>query len=148
VSIKIITVGNKPDRDLSNLIDNYTKRIQSTSIEWRYLKHGSGNTSYSKQQESEIILRHVSENDFVMLLDETGRQIKNLELSKKLFESKKPIVIIIGGAFGVSDSVNKRADFVWSLSSLVFPHQIVRLILAEQLYRSYAIHTGHPYHHA
>ena len=148
MSIKIITVGNKPDRELSNLIDDYIKRIQNVSVEWRYLKHGSGDAKHSKQQESEIILKNISEKDFVLLLDEAGQQLDNLKLSDKLFTQGKDVTIVIGGAYGVSSDIKKRADFIWSLSRLVFPHQIVRLILAEQIYRSYSILIKHPYHHS
>ena len=59
----------------------------------------------------------------------------------------KPLVLIIGGAYGVTEAVMERANLVWSLSRLVFPHQLVRLILAEQLYRAQQIAAGHPYHH-
>ena len=62
-------------------------------------------------------------------------------------QASKQVVIIIGGAYGVNETVQKRADFVWSLSNLVFPHQLVRLILTEQLYRSQEIANGNPYHH-
>ena len=63
------------------------------------------------------------------------------------FDSAKQVAVIIGGAYGVDDRVRQRADFVWSLSKLVFPHQLVRLILAEQLYRAQEIAGGRPYHH-
>jgi 23S rRNA (pseudouridine1915-N3)-methyltransferase len=65
----------------------------------------------------------------------------------QLLERSQPVVVIIGGAYGVDDSIHARADLVWSLSELVFPHQLVRLILTEQLYRAQEIAVGNPYHH-
>ncbi len=89
-------------------------------------------------------------DDFVVLLDERGKRVDSPTLSRLFLdplESSRPVVVIIGGAYGVDSSVHARADFIWSLSPLVFPHQLVRLILAEQVYRSQEIAAGHPYHH-
>jgi 23S rRNA (pseudouridine1915-N3)-methyltransferase len=150
MTIKIITVGNKPTQELSSLITNYTKRFPHTiSVTWQYLKHASSSDVItSKQQESETILRAIQPNQFVILLDETGIQITSGELSKKLFGNSKNLTFIIGGAYGVNDEVKNRADFVWSLSKLVLPHQLVRLVLSEQIYRAFTINTNHPYHHS
>ena len=85
-----------------------------------------------------------------MLLDERGDEIDSPQLARVLdnaFTVGRQITFIIGGAYGVDDRVHQRADFVWSLSPLVFPHQLVRLILSEQLYRAQQITAGHPYHH-
>jgi 23S rRNA (pseudouridine1915-N3)-methyltransferase len=85
-------------------------------------------------------------------LDETGRQLNNQQLATKLEEAMQQknnsLVIIIGGPYGVSENIKKRADFVWSLSKLVLPHQLVRLFLIEQLYRSAEISKNSGYHHA
>ena len=86
-----------------------------------------------------------------MLLDEKGKSLSSEGLATFLQtranESTKKIVFLIGGAFGVDEKVKKRAQFVWSLSSLVFPHHLVRLILAEQLYRAATIIRNEKYHH-
>lgn len=150
MTIKIVTVGNKPKHELSSLITDYTKRFpQSVSIVWHYLKHApADDVSTSKHQESESILRVILDSDFVILLDETGKQLDSPAFSKLVFETNRDFTFIIGGAYGVSESVTNRANFILSLSKLVFPHQIVRLLLAEQLYRAYAISSNHPYHHA
>lgn len=147
--IKIISVGNKSTDAMTSLIAEYEKRLPSSvRIEWQFLKHGvSADVNTSKQQESENILRVLLPNSFVMLLDETGKQLDNTGLSHLLFKSNRDITIIVGGAHGVTDEVKQKADRIISLSSLVLPHQIVRLVLIEQIYRSYAIHTNHPYHH-
>ena len=89
-------------------------------------------------------------SEYVILLDERGTNISSPELSKKLsdaFTSGKQVVIIIGGAFGVSDKVREKADFVWSVSNLVFPHELMRILLSEQIYRAQEIYRGSKYHH-
>jgi 23S rRNA (pseudouridine1915-N3)-methyltransferase len=86
----------------------------------------------------------------VILLDGRGESIDSPELSSlflKILEKSQDVVIVIGGAYGVDDTVMNRANFVWSLSELVFPHQLVRLMLTEQLYRAQEIASGNPYHH-
>jgi len=86
----------------------------------------------------------------VILLDERGKEFDSPALSgqfQALMSSGRRVVCIIGGAYGVNDELMARADLTWSLSPLVFPHQLVRLILAEQLYRAQCIATNHPYHH-
>jgi 23S rRNA (pseudouridine1915-N3)-methyltransferase len=88
----------------------------------------------------------------VWLLDERGEQLSSPALSKKIEVLKvhavKNLTLIIGGAYGVDDTLRSRADFIWSLSDLVLPHQLVRLVLAEQLYRAGEIARGSGYHHA
>lgn len=149
MTIKIISVGNKPSPELLASISSYTKRLpRNVSVTWQYLKHAEGDAKSSKQQESENILRVIGPKDFVILLDKTGKQLTSEELSNIAFNNHSDIVFVIGGAYGVSESVQARADLVWSLSKLVFPHQLVRLILSEQLYRAYTISVNHPYHHA
>ena len=89
-------------------------------------------------------------SEYVILLDERGKNISSPELSQKLnnaFISGRQVVIIIGGAFGVSDEVRKKADFVWSVSNLVFPHELMRILLSEQIYRAQEIYRGSKYHH-
>jgi 23S rRNA (pseudouridine1915-N3)-methyltransferase len=147
--IKVVSVGAKPSKPLSTLLDDYVTRLpRSISLTWHFVKHGNGSTNSSKQQEAESILRHTPEDYLVILLDETGTQYTSEKLSSMLFDQSKNIVFIIGGAYGVSESIKKRANIVLSLSDLVFPHQIVRLVLTEQIYRAYTISINHPYHHS
>jgi len=149
MNIKIVYVGNKPSAILDELICDYTKRLpRSIKCSWVSIKHGSGGISNSKQYESENILKHINQNSYVFLLDESGKQLNSVELSIQLFSISKDIVFIIGGAYGVAEDVKIRADFIWSLSELVLPHQLVKLVLAEQIYRAHTIATNHPYHHS
>jgi 23S rRNA (pseudouridine1915-N3)-methyltransferase len=104
-----------------------------------------------RRKEADTILDWLEKDDYLVLLDEKGKSLSSEGLATFLQtranESTKKIVFLIGGAFGVDEKVKKRAQFVWSLSSLVFPHQLVRLILAEQLYRAATIIRNEKYHH-
>ena len=95
-------------------------------------------------------MSRLQDDDFVVLLDERGTLLDSPALSGAILgqlDLSRSVVCIIGGAYGVSDALTTRADLVWSLSPLVFPHQLVRLLLAEQLYRAQEIAGGRPYHH-
>jgi len=146
--ITIISIGNQPKPEIKNLIQNYTNRMpQHIKVNWRYLKHGMGDRNSSMKQEAESILRAIPKKNKIFLLDEHGTELSSPRLAKLLFSDSQDITVIIGGAYGVADEIKATADFTWSLGKLVYPHQIVRLILSEQIYRSYTINTGHPYHH-
>ena len=150
MTIRIITIGGKSSIAHQTIIDEYLKRLpKSHKVEWIIAKHGSGDPASSMASEAENILKHISDSSYMILLDETGKQLSSPALSQMVFGSQHAdISIVVGGAYGVSDSVKQRADFVWSLSELVFPHQLVRVLLAEQIYRAYAISVNHPYHHS
>jgi 23S rRNA (pseudouridine1915-N3)-methyltransferase len=104
-----------------------------------------------KKREGEIILEMLGKDDYLVALDEHGRQMTSKKLAvflqARANESNKRIVFLIGGAFGIDEPVLNRAQFKWSLSELTFPHQLVRLILAEQLYRACSILRNEKYHH-
>jgi 23S rRNA (pseudouridine1915-N3)-methyltransferase len=105
-----------------------------------------------KEEEGKKVLEMLHPTDKLILLDERGKNLHSPDLATLLQQyadqSTKNLVFLIGGAYGVSDAVKKRADFCWSLSNLVFPHMLVRLILAEQLYRACTIMRNEKYHHA
>lgn len=149
--LRVVAIGKKHEAWVSEGIERYQKRLRKPFIlEWVYLPHSSREGLSARQDESERILQRVKESDFVVLLDEKGKIINSPALASLLelpLNSSRSVVIIIGGAYGVDQSVHDRADFVWSLSLLVFPHQLVRLLLAEQLYRAQEIAAGNPYHH-
>ena len=148
--MKIISVGKKPPRWLVEPLDDYSRRLQAVwRPEWLLIQH-SPQTSpeMAKNAESEQILAKIRPDDYVILLDETGQMLSSPELATRLEAQRgQAIVCIIGGAYGVNQAVKQRANLIWSLSKLVFPHQIVRLILIEQLYRAQCIINHHPYHH-
>ena len=104
-----------------------------------------------KKKEGEMILGWLDKNDYLVALDERGKQLDSAGLAAFLQaranESTKSLVFLIGGAYGIDEVVLKRANYKWSLSGLTFPHQLVRLILAEQLYRACTILKNEKYHH-
>jgi 23S rRNA (pseudouridine1915-N3)-methyltransferase len=149
--IRIITIGRKHDTWVAEGIERYQKRLKRPyNIEWVLLPHSAMEGIRARSEESERILSRLNTDDYAILLDEQGKNINSPELSKLLtapLDSSRQVTLIIGGAYGVDDTVHARANFVWSLSRLVFPHQLVRLILTEQIYRAQEIAGDKPYHH-
>jgi len=152
MKILIISVGKKHDLDLADAINKYQDRIsRQISLDWLIIAPSTLSENQARDAESKLISDKLGLDDEVWLLDERGQNINSPDISKKLENtslSAKRLVIIIGGAYGVNDGLRSRADFVWSLSNLVFPHQIVRLLLVEQLYRALEIKKGSGYHHS
>ncbi len=149
--IRIITIGKKHESWVSEGIERYQKRLKKPfDVEWVILPHSSFEGVQARQDESRRIFTRLNANDYVVLLDERGRNVTSPDFSKRLvsiLDTSCPVVIIIGGAYGVDETIAKRANFIWSLSGLVFPHQLVRLLLIEQLYRAQEIAAGRAYHH-
>ena len=149
--IRILAVGKKHESWVADGIERYEKRLSKPwDTEWVLLPHSSITGDRAREEESERILSRLKPDDFVLLLDERGKMLDSPTLSRTIqaqLDMSKSIICIIGGAYGVNDTLMNRADLVWSLSPLVFPHQLVRLILIEQLYRAQEIAAGHPYHH-
>jgi 23S rRNA (pseudouridine1915-N3)-methyltransferase len=152
VTIKILAVGKKHEGWVIDGIDRYEKRLMKPwQSRWQLLPHSAREGVAARAEESERILAKLDADDFLVLLDERGRNYDSPELSQVLrgaLDRGRAVTLVIGGAYGVDDRVRARADIVWGLSKLVFPHQLVRLIIAEQLYRAQEIAGGRPYHHA
>lgn len=151
MAIKIIAIGKKHEDWVRAGIERYEKRLKRPfDATWILLPHSAREGLSVRQEESERLLSRIAADEFVVLLDERGVLLDSPRLSKTLIaplEQSKLVTIIIGGAYGVDESVHARANLVWSLSPLVFPHQLVRLLLSEQLYRAQEIADGRPYHH-
>lgn len=150
MTIKIIAVGKKHEKWVTQGIDRYETRLRKPwGVSWVYLPHSSLAEEQARAEESKRILEKVSSDDYLILLDERGKNLSSPELSALLNSNLgfKQVVLVIGGAYGVDESVRSRANTVWSLSKLVFPHQLVRLILTEQIYRAGEIANNRPYHH-
>ena len=149
--IRIISVGKKHESWITAGLERYQKRLQKPwNVEWVLLPHSALEGSRARQEESERLLSRLGTDDFVVLLDETGTLLDSPALSRlceEVFVSSRPLVFVIGGAYGVDERLQMRADQAASLSRLVFPHQLVRLILVEQLYRAQSIASGGRYHH-
>jgi len=142
-----ISVGKQNDSNISDAVADYTKRISRYfSVEWKLIP------TSNEEKEAETILKTLDSEDFVIVLDDKGKELNTIELSefieKRMTASDKRVVFIIGGAYGIHESLYKRENFKWSLSKLTFPHQLVRLILAESLYRAISVIKKEPYHHA
>lgn len=157
MKLQLWSIGKPHDDTLKKAIEDFTKRIKNYyPVEWLIVtpvKNASAFTETElKKQESKIILNKVTKDDFLVLLDETGKQLSSTELanfiSQKATTGIRSLIFLIGGTYGVSDEIKQRANFIWSLSALVFPHMIVRLILAEQLYRACTILRNEKYHHS
>jgi 23S rRNA (pseudouridine1915-N3)-methyltransferase len=105
-----------------------------------------------KKREGEIILSKLNSGDFLILMDERGKQRTSVQFSEHfqslLQQSYKRIIFLIGGAYGFSDAVYERSNTKMSLSNMTFSHQMVRLIFLEQFYRALAIMNNEPYHHS
>lgn len=148
--ITIITIGKKHDMYVKGAIERYERRLKKPfDISWLILPHSSYEADKAREEESEKILSKITPDDILIVLDERGRLLDSPNLSSALsdfLDQSLRVKIVIGGAYGVSEQLRKRATFIWSLSPLVFPHQLVRLILVEQLYRSYMISKKQPYH--
>lgn len=150
--IKIVAIGRKHEAWIVEGLERYQKRMKAPwNVEWVLLPHSAREGLQARQEESAVLLSRLKDDDFVILLDERGKLLDSPALSRQLeqvFPTGKTPVLIIGGAYGVDDSLTARANLVWSLSPLVFPHQLVRLVLTEQLYRAQQIASGSPYHHS
>ena len=156
MKITLLTVG-KTDKDwVKQGIDIYTSRLKHyipfSINEIPELKNVSAlSKDQIKTREGELILKNVKPTDDVILMDEHGKEYTSVDfasfLQKKISYEGKDIVFVIGGAYGFSEEVYRRANGKISLSKMTFSHQMVRAIFAEQIYRAFTIMKGEPYHH-
>lgn len=156
MNIDLIVVGKTDSPQVASLIEMYAKRLSHycrfSVITLADVKNTRNMApSRQKQMEGEAILRDIADGDYLVLMDERGRQFTSLEyaewLQKRMVSGLKRLVIVIGGPYGFSDDVYRRANEKISLSKMTFSHQIVRAIFAEQLYRAFTILNNEPYHH-
>lgn len=151
--INILAIGDKTESWVSPGVERYQKRLKAPwDIKWYLLRHSLGDKLSARRDESTAILSKLDKlkSPYVVLLDERGQRLGSPALSQLLdrkLASSGEIVFIIGGAYGVTDHLRDRANLVLSFSDLVFPHQMMRLLLIEQIYRCQEISRGGPYHH-
>lgn len=152
----LVSVGKPDEPHFKEAIALFTARLQYYfPTEWKLIPPLKNAAALDKaillKEEGKKIIKEIVPGDYILLLDERGRQLDSVELATHLQklsgEAHKRIVFIIGGAYGVDQAVREKAQFTWSLSRLVFPHMLVRLILAEQLYRACTIMKNEKYHH-
>lgn len=156
MKIELLTIGKTDQGYLTEGIKVYENRLRHycnySRREIPELKQASSlRESQIKEREGELVLKQVNDGDTLVLLDERGVRVTSEGFSEKLealmVRGTKRLVFLIGGAYGFSDAVYKRADGMISLSAMTFSHQMVRLIFTEQLYRAFTIIKGEPYHH-
>ena len=156
MNIELIVIGKSDQQEVASLVEQYAKRVNhyckftvTTVADVKNTRNMA--PSRQKQLEGEMILRLISDGDWLVLMDEKGRQFTSMEyadwLQKRMLSGVKRLAIVIGGPYGFSDEVYKRANEKISLSKMTFSHQIVRAIFAEQLYRAFTILNNEPYHH-
>ncbi|MNS21191.1 23S rRNA (pseudouridine(1915)-N(3))-methyltransferase RlmH [Edaphocola aurantiacus] len=156
MDIEIWSIGKENDSFIENGIAHYFKK----TMPWNKIKLDtfqlpkklvSTDVQRTKKLEEEMILKKLQAQHYLILLDERGKMLDSTQWASQfqsfMNQGVRTLVILIGGAFGVTDAVRDRANQVWSLSKLVFPHQLVRLMIAEQVYRAFSILNNTPYHH-
>ena len=158
MKISIITVGKLKEKYLKQGIDEYLKRLSAYAkveiievADEKAPEHLSeAEMEEVKRKEGERILSHLSEDTYVITLEISGRMLSSEQLAAKIDElstyGKSKLAFIIGGSLGLSKEVQNRSDLALSFSKMTFPHQLMRLILLEQIYRAYRINRGEPYH--
>lgn len=149
-----LAIGSRHESYVQPGVDEFTRRIQHyMPCEWKILpgsKHGS--PEQVRHEESKSMLQQWQKHEaYQVLLDERGKLLSSPgfaeSIAKAALQSRRAMCFSIGGAFGVSDELRAKADLVLSFGKMVFPHQLVRLMLAEQVYRACTINRGEKYHH-
>ena len=158
MKITIVTVGKIKEKYLKDAIAEYSKRLSKYCkleiIEVADEKTPDNASAVVEEQirakEAERILKYVKEDAYVITLEIHGKQLTSEELADKIeklgVQGTSHIMLIIGGSIGLGEEVLRRSDFALSFSKMTFPHQLMRVILLEQIYRSYRIISGEPYH--
>lgn len=155
MDIVLITVGKTGIPYVKAGIEDYAKRlvryVPFSFVELPDLKSKVSSETIQKQKEGELFLDKISSSDYVILLDEKGKEYTSMEfagyLEKLMAMGRKRLVFVVGGPYGFSEDVYSRADAKLSLSRMTFNHEMVRLFFIEQIYRGMTILRGEPYHH-
>lgn len=156
MKLQFLAIGKPHEPYVKTGVDDFSRRISNYyKAEWNIIpvpKNAAAlDETELKKKEASLILQALGKDDFLVALDENGKQLSSEGLAgfieKTANRSVKQIVFVIGGAFGLDEMVLQKAGFKWSLSELTFPHQLVRLILAEQVYRACTILKNEKYHH-
>ncbi|WP_064967012.1 23S rRNA (pseudouridine(1915)-N(3))-methyltransferase RlmH [Tenacibaculum ovolyticum] len=156
MKIKLIAIGKTDDKNLIQLINNYESRLKhyvkfelDIIPDIKNVKNLS--ESQQKEKEGELILSKLQNTDQLVLLDDKGKHFTSIEFSqylqKKMNSGIKQLVLIIGGPYGFSEAIYKKALGKISLSKMTFSHQMIRLFIVEQIYRGFTILRNEPYHH-
>ena len=156
MKIQFMAIGKVHEPYVKPGVDDFTRRTGNYyPAVWQVMpppkNAGVLGEQELKKKEAELILGALGKEDYLVALDERGKQMSSTQLAiflqARANESVRQLVFLIGGAFGLHETVLKRANYTWSLSQLTFPHQLVRLVLAEQVYRACTIQRNEKYHH-
>ena len=152
MNITLICTGKTTESFVIEGMSLFLKRLKHYSkFELLVIEAGKGDPSQISKKESESILKRVGDKDFLILLDEKGKEFTSSSFAGMLSHhqqiSTKHLVFVIGGAYGFSDEVYAKAKLKMALSKMTFPHQLVRILFLEQLYRAFTILKGEKYHH-
>ena len=158
MKITILTVGKIKEKFYTEAVNEYSKRLSRYCkleiIQVADEKTAENSTQNEmdivKQKEAERLLKHIPEDAYVITLEINGKNLDSVELAEKInrlgISGTSHIIFVIGGSLGLHRNVSDRADFKLSFSRMTFPHQLMRVILLEQIYRSYRIINNQPYH--
>jgi 23S rRNA (pseudouridine1915-N3)-methyltransferase len=156
MKIQFWTIGKNHESYVKGGIEDFTKRIAKYfAVEWNIIpvpkNAGMMSEMDLKKKEGEMIIDWLQKGDYLVALDEHGKEMSSEKLAdflqSRANDSVKTLVFVIGGAFGLDEAVLQKANYKWSLSKLTFPHQLARLILSEQVYRACTIMRNEKYHH-
>jgi 23S rRNA (pseudouridine1915-N3)-methyltransferase len=154
----VLLPGKIKPKVLAAAQEEYAKRLKTFGVElteYRDEKVSSRTPAQTKEAEAERIFKLLKEGDFLIACDERGKKIQTMEMAELMkaarhgdypLAGKRRVVVVIGGALGLAESVRQKADAVWSLSSLVMAGGVARIVLLEGLYRAFTVVEGHPYH--
>ncbi len=153
MNFRLLLVGRSERGLVTDGVDHYLGRLTRTFLVEQVVlpEAGKGEPAYQQRVESERILAALKPGERVVVLDERGTHLTSPQFAGRIStwrdQGVRKVVFVIGGAYGMTDEVRQRADLVLALSAMTFPHQLVRVLFAEQLYRAAAILQGSPYHH-
>lgn len=152
--IRLLTVKSSNPKWLDQAADEYSEKInffhKFSLVQLNSVKKGRDEAEFKKSSESEVILKSLKPKEYVILFDEKGKKLGSVEMSQKISKLQthgtSDIVFVVGGAYGVDESVRKQAQEVWSLSDMVMNHHVAMLVVLEQIYRAFTILKNKPYH--
>lgn len=148
--IKIITVGKLKEKYFRDAVEEYLKRLSKyTKIELIEVPDEDYDIKKTLLKEKESIMRYISNKDYIVTMEIEGKELSSVDFSKKIndtFIQNSDITFIIGGSYGLHEDIKKISNFALSFSKMTFPHQLFRIMLLEQIYRSYKIINNETYH--
>lgn len=153
MKLRILSVGHKMPDWVAQGCNEYLKRmpreLAMEIVEIKPDKRAGGRNAEQVQEAEGKRILEIAGRDYLVALDESGQEVTTLQLAERMqgwLAGGRGISLVIGGADGLHDDVKQRADWLWSLSKLTLPHGMVRVLLAEQLYRAHSVIQNHPYH--